>query len=124
MLKIKRLVTKVTEIYVLPNDQFLQYLEKKKAGLAALSEWRHINCLKHSTGEYIRDDILRNFAGQNVEVNNSSNPGLGKDGSQLDVDMDTHLLNNSPPIRKVPGGIISFLFEKFSEANLDDIVDE
>jgi len=55
---------------------------------------------------------------QNVEVNNSSNSGLEKDGSRLDVDMDTQ------PLSKIPGGIISFLFEKFSEPNLDDIVDE
>jgi len=51
---------------------------------------------------------------QNVEVNNSSNSGLEKDGSRLDTQ----------PLSKIPGGIISFLFEKFSEPNLDDIVDE
>lgn len=106
-----------------------QYLLKKKAGLAALSEWKHINCLKRSTGEYIQDDILRNLAGQNVEVNDSSNSGLSeKDGSRLDVlsgiDVDAQPMNNSQSIRNVPGGTISFLFEKSSKANLDDIVDE
>jgi len=128
MRKIKRLVTLVTEIYVFPNDQFRQYLQKKKAGLAALSEWKHINCLKCSTGEYIQDDILRNLAGQNVEVNDSSNSGLEKDGSRLDVlsgiDLDAQPMNNSQSISNVPGGTISFVFEKSSKANLEDIVDE
>jgi DNA repair and recombination protein RAD54B len=128
MLKIKRSVILVTKIYVFSNDQFIQYLQKKKAGLAALSEWKHINCLKCSTGEYIQDDILRNLAGQNVEVNDSSNSGLEKDGSRLDVlsgiDVHPQPINNSQSICNVPGGIISFLFEKSSKANLDDIVDE
>ena len=127
MLMIKWLVTLVTKICVILYDLFRQYFQKKKGGLAALSEWKHINCLKRSTGEYIQDDILRNLAGQIVEVNDSSNSGLEKHGRRLDVlseiDMDAQPMN-SQSICNVPGGIISFLFEKSSKANLDDIVDE
>ncbi|KIM45152.1 hypothetical protein M413DRAFT_441835 [Hebeloma cylindrosporum] len=113
---------------VRPNDLDAQdkaYLQKKKAGLAALSEWKHINCLEFSTGEYIQDDVLRNIAGQNVEINDSSYSGLEKDGSRLDrTDVDTQSMNNSQSVHNVPSGIISFLFEKSSKANLDDVVDE
>jgi len=100
------------------------YLQKKKAGLAALGEWKHINCLKSSTNEYIRDDILMKLAGHNVEVNDSLKSGLL---SGIDVDaqpMDTQFMDNSQSIRDFPGGTISFLFEKCSKAELDDNVDE
>jgi hypothetical protein len=74
------------------------------------------------------------LAGQNVEVNRSSNSGLKTDPSRLDavlseidVDaqpMDIQPMNNSQSIRDYPSGTISFLFEKCSKAKLDDIVDE
>jgi len=112
------------QIFAFTIDQFQQYLQKKKAGLAALGEWKHINCLKSSTNEYIRDDILMKLAGQNIEVNDSLKSGLLSGIDEDAQPMATQFMDNSQPIRDFPGGTISFLFEKCSKAELDDNMDE
>ncbi|KAF8972939.1 P-loop containing nucleoside triphosphate hydrolase protein [Flammula alnicola] len=105
------------------------YLQKKKAGLAALGEWNHINCLKPSASELVQDDIIRRIIATTAERPDVS-PGLEKDRTPLDillsgVDIDAIQAMDKPrSLRDVPGGTISFLFEKCSKTNLEDIIDE
>jgi DNA repair and recombination protein RAD54B len=100
---------------VLFNMSF-QYLQKKKAGLAALGEWTHINCLRPSVGSHIQDDILRKI------VSNGNNSKAGN--TQLEtilsaVDIEAiRATDKQRSVRDVSGGTISFLFEKCSKTVL------
>jgi len=82
------------------------YMQKKKAGLAALGEWTHINCLT-SSGGHIQDDILRKIVSTSTD-GISTKAGVDKQRS----------------VRDVPGGTISFLFEKCSKTVLINCDDE
>jgi DNA repair and recombination protein RAD54B len=96
-----------------------QYLQKKKAGLAALGEWTHINCLRPSVGSHIQDDILRKIVSMST---NGISSGAGNTQSETilsAVDIET-----IRSVRDVPGGTISFLFEKSSKTVLDNSDDE
>jgi DNA repair and recombination protein RAD54B len=104
-----------------------QYLQKKKAGLAALGEWTHINCLRPSVGSHIQDDILRKIV--SISTNGiSSEAGdtqLESILSESAVDIEAiRAMDKQRSIRDVPGGTISFLFEKCSKTVLDNSDDE
>jgi len=96
------------------------YLQKKKAGLAALGEWTHINCLTPSSGSYIQDDILRKIVSQSMEGNSpkAGNTQLESILSAIDIDA-IRAKDEQRSVRDVPGGTISFLFEKCSQT-VDD----
>ncbi|PBL03987.1 hypothetical protein ARMGADRAFT_1049644 [Armillaria gallica] len=85
------------------------YAQKKKEGLAALGEWKHINCIGSDNHKDIQDDILR-------EIMHVPDPKLRKDSQsrtqRLIAQLDTVGVNG---IRGVPGGTISFLFQKSTE---------
>jgi DNA repair and recombination protein RAD54B len=98
-----------------------QYLKKKKAELAALGEWTHINCLKPGAKERVHDDILRGLlyrppSSQDEQVGQVDTLQKSRLSSLLDaVDLDniSHL-REAPEltVNGVPGGTVSFLFEK------------
>ncbi|KAG8980418.1 helicase [Tulasnella sp. 425] len=85
---------------------------KKNAGLAALQEWAHINCLRQSAKDFIKDNLLHRFlaAGNggndhdDLLENSASNPAPGP------FNNDAHGL---------PGGTVTFVFEKKGKPELD-----
>lgn len=100
------------------------YLQKQKAGLAALGEWKHINCLRPSTRDDIQDDILR-------KLFDSPKPTKGQEPkTKLQVLLSGIDLENIAAmdeilsLNDVPGGTISFLFEKSSTTVLEGLEDE
>ncbi|KAK0193509.1 SNF2 family N-terminal domain-containing protein [Armillaria mellea] len=90
------------------NKMDRAYAQKKKEGLAALGEWKHINCISDNHKD-IQDDILR-------EIMHVPEPKSRKDSQsraqRLIAQLDTIGANG---IRGVPGGTISFLFQKSTE---------
>ena len=101
----------------------LQYLKQKKAQLAALGEWTHINCLKQNAREAVQDDILS----QMLYVRPSSKPPPAASQSRLErlldaIDLETVMAKSAPDptVDVVPGGTVSFLFERGSQAVVDD----
>ncbi|KAJ3760057.1 P-loop containing nucleoside triphosphate hydrolase protein [Lentinula raphanica] len=93
------------DVYKLDAD----YLEKKRASLASLGEWKHINCLKEDVSKDIKDDILREMVYKPKESSNSTKG----ETEQILQAADSEGLQ---PVtaRSVPGGTISFLFERSS----------
>ncbi|KDR75393.1 hypothetical protein GALMADRAFT_249441 [Galerina marginata CBS 339.88] len=100
------------------------YLQKKKAGLAALSEWNHINCLESVLDVHIQDNILRKIVASFAQSPTVLSGGEGE-RSRLDtllagVDIERiQAMDNLRSIRDVPGGTVSFLFERCAKSNLD-----
>lgn len=102
------------------------YMKKKQAGLASLGEWTHINCLRRLTSDNVHDVILRHLILPSVKDDNED---LAQPKSRLDsllsaVDLDniTAMGGMTQPlsVRDVPGGTISFLFEKTSVSTLEE----
>ncbi|KAH9998501.1 P-loop containing nucleoside triphosphate hydrolase protein [Russula compacta] len=90
----------------------------KKAELAALGEWTHINCLRPDAGERVNDDILRSllFQSSSSQVDPVANSSKSRISSLLDaVNLDNISRMERRPVltvKDVPGGTVSFLFEK------------
>ncbi|KDQ57711.1 hypothetical protein JAAARDRAFT_156637 [Jaapia argillacea MUCL 33604] len=105
------------------NKMDKAYLKKKKAALAALGEWKHINCLKSSARDNIHDDILRKMI-YSADDDASDDDGAAPPKSRLDSLLEAVDLENVNSLeqkdkqfapRDVPGGTISFLFERTSK---------
>lgn len=75
-------------------------MKKKKAELASLGEWKHINCIDAVAKEKILDDALKSIA---YEKQPSGFARDDNEGHTLPID--------------VPGGSVCFLFEKSSESS-------
>ncbi|KAF6760030.1 RAD54B protein [Ephemerocybe angulata] len=93
-----------------------EYLEKKKAELASLSEWKHINCLKSEASDRVLDDVLRvilHDCGPKPK-SFSSIKGESTMGRLLEaVDLDNiQAMDKVIHVSDVPGGTVSFLFER------------
>lgn len=97
----------------------MQYLQKKKAGLAALGEWTHINCLKPSGGDVIQDDILRRI----VETSKDTLPGISAPLRRSGDDEAEAPTGTAGSIRDIPGGTISYVFEKTAKTVLAEVGD-
>ncbi|CAK5281379.1 unnamed protein product [Mycena citricolor] len=80
------------------------YLEKKRAGLAALGQWKHINCLLPNIQQEIHDPVLRKLIFVPPRAADARSPLVAA-------------LNSMVTIGDLPGGSISFLFEKNSTAD-------
>ena len=103
----------------------VQYLKQKKAQLAALGEWTHINCLKRNAREIIQDELLAEML--YAKPPTSAKPASTASQSRLERILDAVDLNRvmtecspDPTVDEVPGGTISFLFERGSKAIADD----
>ncbi|KXN90194.1 DNA repair and recombination protein RAD54B [Leucoagaricus sp. SymC.cos] len=107
--------TQVTSSYLGKLDK--AYLEKKKAGLAALEEWKHVNCLATTVRPNIRDDILCQLlpGGGDEELPSSQNESLL---SAINLDRVCAAMKVKP-VSEVPGGTITFVFEKTVEKSVD-----
>lgn len=96
-----------------------QYLKKQKAALAALGQWRHINCLKPGAKDLIKDDLLhRLLYTQDRAPMTFSTETRPRASTLLEaVDLDNVLampIDEADNLRDVPGGTLSFLFQKDS----------
>ncbi|KAJ6495564.1 SNF2 family N-terminal domain-containing protein [Mycena vitilis] len=87
------------------------YLDKKRAGLAALGQWKHINCLSPTARDDIQDQILRKL----IFV---PPPSSTKPQSQLLAALDAAAAMSSLTVSDIPGGSVSFLFEKSTTVDL------
>ncbi|KAF7790310.1 hypothetical protein EIP86_001264 [Pleurotus ostreatoroseus] len=103
--------------------QRAQYLRQKKQQLAALGQWTHINCLKPNVRENIQDPLLRKL----VYIAESDTARKPQSQSRLDalldaVDLENVLQATAPPlaVESVPGGSVSFLFERTHKTALDE----
>lgn len=94
-----------------------QYFAKKRAGLAALGQWKHINCLLPTARDDIQDHILRKlvFLPEPEKKASSSKPQ-----SQLLAALDAAVAMAALTVSDLPGGSVSFLFEKSSTVALED----
>lgn len=111
---------------------YYQYLKKKKAELASLGEWTHINCLRSDAGERVHDGILRSLLFRSSSSQKQADPVDPVDGSSksrilslLDaVELDNISRPEDRSIKDVPGGTVSFLFEKGTSIPTDEVGDE
>jgi DNA repair and recombination protein RAD54B len=106
-----------------------QYLKKKKAELAALGEWTHINCLRPDASERVHDDILRSLLLRSPSSHKPVDPADGSSKSRIlslldAVDLDSISGPEDLTIKDVPGGTVSFLFEKGTSMSRDEDEDE
>ncbi|KAF7428413.1 helicase [Pleurotus ostreatus] len=101
-------------------DYDKKQLKEKEMQLAALGEWTHINCLRPTVQDDVQDDILRRILRQNNSRPNDHSP---KEQSRFDRLLhDTDLDNIAAvdegvinvDLRELPGGTISFVFQKTS----------
>lgn len=101
-------------------------MQKKKDGLAALGEWTHINCLRATARGDVKDDVLRallhSFEGDQTMKTPSPKSQLDRLLSAVDLD-NIAMMDNVLSVRDVPGGTVSFLFQKSSIAPTE-IADE
>ncbi|KAL4080204.1 P-loop containing nucleoside triphosphate hydrolase protein [Scleroderma yunnanense] len=102
-------------------------IKKKRAGLAALGEWTHVDCLRPVAHEEIQDDVLRRLLRFAVQENDELDLEADTEGSRLDKLLAASDLDNimaideaTPSVSDVPGGTISFLFEKISNSSIDN----
>ena len=98
-------------------------MKQKKAQLAALGEWTHINCLKRNAREAVQDEILSEM----LYVRPPSKPASAASQSRLErlldaIDLETVMAESAPDptVNAVPGGTVSFLFERGSKAMVDE----
>jgi DNA repair and recombination protein RAD54B len=101
-----------------------QYLKKKKAELAALGEWTHINCLRPDAGERVHDDILRSLLFRSSSSHKQQvDPVDGSSTSRILSLLDAVDLDNIEDltVKDVPGGTVSFLFEKGTSLSRDEV---
>lgn len=117
--------SQITESYLDQMDK--ADIQKKRAGLAALGEWTHINGLRRVADGGIQDNVLRRLlhcaaptGGDESDLEeNTAGSRLNKLLAASDLDNIMAVDGAPPSVRDVPGGTISFLFEKVSNSNLD-----
>lgn len=96
------------------------HLERKREALAALGEWKHINCLRISSRDDIKDDLLRRLVhgGKEEMLQECSQ---SRHESVLNIsDIEQAATDTILDMGELPGGSISFLFEKSTNAICDD----
>jgi DNA repair and recombination protein RAD54B len=93
-------------------------MQKRKAGLAALGEWGHINCLQASAQDSIQDDVLQKLIiACKPTANDTSHQALTQLDQLLAVDLENIGADDDAlTVKEVPGGSVSFLFQKNSSA--------
>ena len=104
-------------------------MKRKKAELASLGEWTHINCLRPDASERVHDDILRSLlfrssSSHGQQVNPIGSSTKSRISSLLDaVDLDNISRMGTIQdltVKDVPGGTVSFLFEKGTSMSKDE----
>lgn len=108
--------------FSLPSADFVQEIRRNKEALSSLSEWTHIPALRASSVNLIKDSILRQLV--------HTTPSTASKGQVLDPETDD-LWNSfddnefeasaeqETPVQDVPGGTMTFVFERVSKTNLE-----
>ncbi|KAG2015919.1 SNF2-family ATP dependent chromatin remodeling factor snf21 [Coprinopsis cinerea AmutBmut pab1-1] len=99
-----------------------EFLDKKKAGLASLSEWKHINCLKPSADRPALDEVIQAVLPECDSGFKSYDSITGSSRAERllkAVDLDNiQAMEKTFNVADFPGGTISFLFEKSTESTI------
>ena len=95
-------------------------MKQKKAQLASLGEWKHINCLQPSARGQIHDSILQKllYTGQTPRRRQSA-PG-DQDRDSIGLESQIEECSNTYKVTDVPGGSVSFLFERGTKSAADN----
>ncbi|TRM69761.1 SNF2 family N-terminal domain-containing protein [Schizophyllum amplum] len=95
-------------------------LVKKKAALASLSEFKHINCLGPAA-QNVSDGVLRSLLHREAAV---SAPKSQLD-TLLNIDLETlDAMDASKKFQALPGGTVTYVFEKSSSTTPEDVKDD
>ncbi|TFK25490.1 RAD54B protein [Coprinopsis marcescibilis] len=115
---------------VLPEDLDSDYMEKKKAGLASLSEWKHIDCLHATAADLVFDDVIQGVLPEASSKYTSYANTEGESRAErllraTDIS-NIQEMDKTLTVADVPGGTISFIFEKSTEDDVpnDEAEDE
>ncbi|KAI9001004.1 SNF2 family N-terminal domain-containing protein [Trametes punicea] len=102
------------------------YMKQKQAQLAALGEWTHINCLRPGAADRVQDDILTHLIYAPHVTSNLSSSTPHTLIERLSDAVDSIVSEQACFSRdNIPGGSISFLFERSSKSIIpDEEVDE
>ncbi|KAI0771634.1 SNF2 family N-terminal domain-containing protein [Trametes elegans] len=103
------------------------YLKQKRAQLAALGEWTHINCLRPGAADRVQDDMLTHLIYSTDGGSPSNSSSAPQTLSEKLFDATDKILAEQPCLSReeVPGGSVSFLFERCSKSDLqEEVVDE
>lgn len=101
-----------------------QYIKQRKAQLAALGQWTHVNCLKRDARDRVQDEILADLLYTHEVQQKPASPKQSRLDTFLEaVDLENVLTADAPPLTvdRVPGGTVCFLFERSSKSILEDI---
>ncbi|KAI0677546.1 SNF2 family N-terminal domain-containing protein [Trametes maxima] len=94
------------------------YMKQKQAQLAALGEWTHINCLRPGAADRVQDDMLTHLIYAPTSPHTPASAPQTSSEQILDA-ADKIMLEEVFITRdKVPGGSISFLFERSSKSTV------
>ncbi|KAI0335474.1 hypothetical protein GY45DRAFT_1316794 [Cubamyces sp. BRFM 1775] len=101
------------------------YIKQKKAQLAALGEWTHINCLRGGAADRVEDDILTHLI-CSPESSSQPNPSVPQSFSEKLIDVANRAIAEHTYLSRdqVPGGAVSFLFERTSKSLAEDREEE
>ncbi|KAI0940481.1 hypothetical protein AcW1_003665 [Taiwanofungus camphoratus] len=100
------------------------YIKQRKAQLAALGQWTHVNCLKRDARDRVQDEILADLLYTHEVQQKPASPKQSRLDTFLEaVDLENVLTADAPPLTvdRVPGGTVCFLFERSSKSILEDI---
>ncbi|OJT03757.1 DNA repair and recombination protein RDH54 [Trametes pubescens] len=102
------------------NKMDKAYMKQKRAQLAALGEWTHINCLRPGAAEKVQDDMLTHLIYSLPKPASTSSAPQTMTAKLLDAvdriaDEEAFFQRD-----KIPGGSVSFLFERSSKLTLQE----
>ncbi|EIW61952.1 uncharacterized protein TRAVEDRAFT_57102 [Trametes versicolor FP-101664 SS1] len=102
------------------NKMDKAYMKQKRAQLAALGEWTHINCLRPGAAEKVQDDMLTHLIYSLPKPASTSSAPQTITEKLLDAvdriaDEEAFFQRD-----KIPGGSVSFLFERSSKLTLQE----
>ncbi|RDX55621.1 hypothetical protein OH76DRAFT_1397013 [Lentinus brumalis] len=97
------------------------YLKQKRAQLAALGEWTHINCLQAGAVDRVDDDMLTHLI-YSPEKDTGESTSAPQSLSAKLLDAADRIMSEEQSFARdiVPGGSISFLFERSTKSSMDD----
>ncbi|PIL37156.1 hypothetical protein GSI_00848 [Ganoderma sinense ZZ0214-1] len=98
------------------------YIKQKRAQLAALGEWTHINCLQPGAADRVQDDLLTHliYAPESIRAVETAAPPRSLKDRLLDATDEIMASDDYLSRDKLPGGAVSFLFERSTKSNADD----
>lgn len=89
---------------------FFKEMRKKREALSSLAAWTHINCMKATAKSRIQDAVLRGLLHcANTDVTRSDEESLW---DELDDDKRREIPELN--VKDVPGGTVTFAFERLS----------